>query len=288
MSMTRFHTLILVASAIAIITLPQWAEARAGGGRSMGSRGASTFQSVPHAQPIDRTATSQPATTPAQPATGGFWGGLGGGLLGAGLFGMLFGHLFMGGGGLFPMLLMGGVIYYLYTRFKGRGFAPAAQFNAPQGFGQNSSYTPPTYVSSSALITDADKDEFEQLLEKIQHAWSEGDLTRMRQFVTPEMVQYFSEELSANASRGLANKVEQVRLLEADIVQSWHELDFDYATAQLKWSALDYMIRLDRNPGDADYIASGSQTAPDTAQEIWTFVRASGGHWLLSAIQQME
>ena len=72
------------------------------------------------------------------------------------------------------------------------------------------------------------------------------------------------------------------------MVQSWHEFDLDYATAQLKWSALDYMVRLDRNPGDADYIASGSATNSDTAEEIWTFVRASGGNWLLSAIQQME
>ena len=71
------------------------------------------------------------------------------------------------------------------------------------------------------------------------------------------------------------------------MLQEWHEFDFDYATAQLKWSALDYMVRLDRNPGDADYIESGSSTTPEVAQEIWTFVRVSGGHWLLSAIQQI-
>jgi len=28
------------------------------------------------------------------------------------------------------------------------------------------------------------------------------------------------------------------------------------------------------------------QSGPDEATEVWTFMRARGGHWLLSAIQQ--
>ena len=299
MKITRLHKLILTVAAIALIALPGWAEARAGGGKSMGSRGSHTFQSVPNAQPVGRTTTAKPNVptgqngfVTSQPANGGnsFWRGMAGGFLGAGLFGMLFGHSFMGGyggagmlGGLFQMLLIGGIGYYLYNRFKGQNFG---QYSAPSVHMNSNSAS--SITESAITITDADKDAFEQLLTKIQHNWSEGDLTRLRQFVTPEMLQYFSEELSANASRGLANKVEQVQLLEADIVQSWHEFDLDYVTAQLKWSALDYMVRLDRNPGDADYIASGSATSSDTAEEIWTFVRASGGNWLLSAIQQME
>jgi predicted lipid-binding transport protein (Tim44 family) len=33
-------------------------------------------------------------------------------------------------------------------------------------------------------------------------------------------------------------------------------------------------------------LVDGSPTEHITAAEVWTFVRAQGGHWILSAIQQ--
>ena len=83
--------------------------------------------------------------------------------------------------------------------------------NFSSNFTSNTNYAETVPDTSIPLmITNSDKEYFEQLLQKIQHNWSEGDLTRLRQFVTPEMLQYFSEELSSNASRGLANKIENV------------------------------------------------------------------------------
>ena len=308
MQLSRFPSLLFVA-ALLILTLPQFAEARAGGGRSVGSRGTHTYQAVPRAKPIERTATSNPgANTPsggqAAPApapTRSFWGGLAGGLLGAGLFSMLFGHSFMGGGGgMLGTIILVAWLFYLYQRFKGRGLPPVTNLypmnNTQSNFTRSTApYSSPTHFTPVAnnvptqdiTITDSDKTEFEALLLKIQKAWSEADMSHLRQYVTPEMLQYFSEELSANSSRGLANKIEQVVLVDAGVEESWHEYEMDYATVQLKWTALDYMTRLDRAPSDADYLASGSNTLADTAEEIWTFTRASGGHWLLSAIQQV-
>ena len=105
----------------ALILAPALAEARAGGGKSWGSRGSQTFQRTP-AKPIERSVT-QPGQTPgvqpgggaavgsaarpgAQPGMqpgmaaagrGGMFGspfmtGLMGGFLGAGLAGMIFGN----------------------------------------------------------------------------------------------------------------------------------------------------------------------------------------------------
>ncbi len=68
----------------------------------------------------------------------------------------------------------------------------------------------------------------------------------MRQLMTPEMVGYFSEELTKNASRGVRNVVSDVRLLAGDITESWDEGELQYATAYMKWSATDYLARLDR------------------------------------------
>ena len=127
------------------------------------------------------------------------------------------------------------------------------------------------------------------MLEKIQFGWNLGDIGRLRQHLSPEMVQYFSEELTANASQGVANKVEHVNMLEGDLIEAWSEATMDYATVRLKWSALDYKARLDRQPNDPDYVVEGSATQPVEAEEVWTLTRARrGGHWLLSAIQQIE
>jgi predicted lipid-binding transport protein (Tim44 family) len=55
----------------------------------------------------------------------------------------------------------------------------------------------------------------------------------------------------------------------------------------MQWSAIDYMVRLDRKQNDVDYVASGDSINTETAREQWTFSRIQGGRWLLSAIQQL-
>ena len=105
--------------------------------------------------------------------------------------------------------------------------------------------------------------------------------------MTPEMLSYFSEELTRNTSQGVHNLISDVHLLKGDLSESWEEGDLQYATAYLKWRANDYVVRSDRSPGDADYIVSGDPRQAVEAEEMWTFVRRRGGEWLLSAIQQV-
>lgn len=76
---------------------------------------------------------NQRQQTPQQPA-GGFGRGLMGGLLGGALGGLLFGSLFGAGGsgmGILPLLLLGGIGYFLYRRFINRPQAPSAGYQAP-------------------------------------------------------------------------------------------------------------------------------------------------------------
>jgi len=105
--------------------------------------------------------------------------------------------------------------------------------------------------------------------------------------MTPEMLGYFSEELTRNASQGVQNIVSGVELVKGELAESWEEGDLQYATAYLRWQALDYVVRLGRSPGDPDYIVSGNPRTPVESEEAWTFVRRHGGDWLLSAIQQV-
>lgn len=309
---------LAILGTLVLLSAPDFAEARAGGGRSMGSRGSRTYQSMPHAAPIERsktapTAPSNPsratneapsaAPTPPPANTRPFLTGLAGGLLGAGLGSMLFGslgHAGMGGiggagsafGGILQIALIVGGGYLLYRFFiRSRSQTSSTPTPFPSPFAFQAHDAAPNFSSDlreSLTLTDQDKQEFSDRLMHVQRAWSDGDMAELRLHTTPEMAQYFSQELSVNASKGLSNKVEHVTLLKAEILDSFREDTLEYASARLLWSACDYMVKLGRDPEDDDYLVSGETAKPEHAEEIWTFVRASGGHWLLSAIQQMQ
>ena len=135
-------------------------------------------------------------------------------------------------------------------------------------------------------ITSADKAAFQQLLIDVQRAWSKQDLTELRQFVTPEMLNYFSAALADNTSQDIQNHVEDVVLLRAEILESWTEQATQYVTAGLRWSARDYNLSLTKQRGEPGYVVEGSEKTLTESGEAWTFMRSSGGKWLVSAIQQ--
>lgn len=327
--MKTFAKKFLVLSCCLLMALPQVALARAGGGSSggasMGSRGSYTYHPVPsyQAAPIQRSVTPQPSPSVAPPMQSPgyapgyssgyssfgspFFSGLAGGFFGAGLAGMMFGH---GGygygntnvvvdpfgsiiGGVLQIALLIGAGWLVMRWLRRRGVVGGYAMRAPDETFQPLAAMPwgaaTQQIPASLSITSEDQQAFQQLLEKIQLAWGAADLSHLRQYLTPEMLQYFSEQLSADTSRGLVNRVSDVSLLEGDLAQSWSEAGLDYATVHMRWKAIDFMARLDRQASDTDYVASGDATHPVEAHELWTFARAqTGGHWLLSAIQQVQ
>jgi predicted lipid-binding transport protein (Tim44 family) len=309
----------VVAAALTVGVLMSAADARVGGGGSMGSRGSRTFSAppptstAPSVAPMQRSVTQPtrpgaPNTVGAAPAGGGFFsrpgllGGLAAGFLGAGLFGMLFGHgLFGGLGGLASffglilqiglVLIIGGFLWKMWQRRQqqpayagGPAGSPMLREVGGSGFGGSSfggaapggGGTP----SAPIEITPADYDAFERLLGDIQAVYSNEDLNGLRQHLTPEMVSYFSEQLSENVSRGVVNKVSNVKLLQGDLAEAWRENGVDYASVAMRYTLVDRY--LDRTSGR---LVDGSET-PEEVTEVWTFMRAGGGRWLLSAIQQ--
>ena len=293
---------------------PALADARAGSSSSghsssMGSRGTRTYENN-SAQPLSRSMTQPPATvaqpgfapSPAAGAGGSFFQrhpfmtGLAGGFIGSWLFGHM-GYAADGTGGgsglgmILQILIIGLLIYFAIRLFRGRG-------RALFGGGGGASFWPPRSAGAAAApaardrgrdinLSDADLNAFQQIHAAVQEAWSASDLGRLRRLMTPEMLSYFSEELTRSASQGTQNIVANVDLVKGDLSESWDEGDLQYATAYMRWRALDYVVRLGRSPGDPDYLVSGDPRTPVEAEEVWTFVRRRGGDWLLSAIQQV-
>ncbi len=127
----------------------------------------------------------------------------------------------------------------------------------------------------------SDFDTFEKRLADVQAAWSKADLSGLKRLATPEMVSYFSDDLSANSSRGVENRVEQVKLEQGDLAEAWQEGATQYASLAMRWSAIDYTVSL-----ADDRVVEGSREQRREATEVWTFMRHQGGDWILSAIQQ--
>ena len=134
-------------------------------------------------------------------------------------------------------------------------------------------------------ITSADKAAFQQLLTDVQRAWSKQDLIGLQQFVTSDMLNYFSSALADNRSQGIQNHVEDVVLLRAEILEAWTDGATHYVMAGLRWSARDYNLSLTKKPGEPGYVVEGNEKTPTESGEAWTFMRSPDGNWLLSSIQ---
>ena len=314
----KVYRVLTVVAIVAAATglLASGGDARIGGGLSSGSRGSRTFSAppststMPSASPLERTVTQPNFANPRPslaPSPGGFfgrsgvWGGLAAGFLGAGLFGLLFGHGFMGGlGGLvsflgliFQLGLIALVAMFLWRWFQRRNEPAYAGSHYRDsstgglsgglgvGAGQSAGSTTGTGArqrSDDVGITSADYDAFERLLGEIQTAYSNEDLNALRARAMPEMVSYFSEDLAQNASRGVVNRISDVKLLQGDLAEAWSEGSTDYATVATRFALNDTMV--DRASGR---VVEGG---PQEVVESWTFRRVHGGPWLLSAIQQ--
>jgi predicted lipid-binding transport protein (Tim44 family) len=285
----------LIAAVLFSLTLaltPSLADARAGssfggGGSSFGSRGSRSFEGN-GASPLGQTTTSP------SPGYGGYYGGgsffsrhpfmtgIFGGFLGSMLFGGgFFGHMF---GGLISLLVIGFLIMLAFRLLSGGGMAMMGG-GMPRSLGAAAAPAA-RYRGRDIYVGDADLNAFQSIHAAVQEAWSRGDLAQMRQLMTPEMLNYFSQELTRNASQGVQNLVSNVSLVKAELTESWEERDLQYATAYMRWTALDYTMRIGAVPSNPGALVAGDARVPTEAEEVWTFVRRRGGHWLLSAIQQ--
>lgn len=235
--------------------------------------------------------------------------GVGAGLLGAGLFGLLSGSGFFSGlaslagvlGFLLQIALIGGAIWLALRFFRRRSEPQLASAGAPLGrnmqqpqqgnrmgamggaaMGGAAMGRPAEAAQTQPLeLSGDDFNTFERLLSEINEAYSNEDEKGLRDRVTPEMFGYFDEDLSANARKGVVDRVSDVKLLQGDLAESWTEEGFDYATVAMRFSLINALY--ERASGK---VVDGNATTTQEVTEHWTFVRSRGGPWKLSAIQQ--
>ena len=302
------------------IIVENYAEARAGNGRSGGFRGSRSYQSpapqAPNTPNPQRwgLGTQQQQPMPMAPSTGGLFRSFGtamlGGFVGSLLFSSLahagFGGFGGSGFGLVEVLLLAGLGYFLYRRFLSP--APAngygsmhyqgASSQSPTTFGYRiPASTPPQEASSSqpidyrTLTTRDPRFTPEQFLKtaqdlffKVQGAWNKQDTTTLRTLCGNELMQIWEQELKALRARGQQNKMENIALRDSEITEVWTETGTDYISVRLMANLLDYTV--DATSGA---VVSGSNSEPIQFEEYWTFSRPVGPHaWQVSAVQQAK
>jgi len=244
-----------------------------------------------------------------------FMGGMMLGLFGAGLFGLLAGSGFFSGlgslagilGFVLQIALIAGVVM-LVMAFLRRRAQPQPAGMSPN-MAREGGPTPPDRAPSGGLgggglggglgrgalglgggaragqpaveISQADFEQFERLLADVNAAWTREDMTALARIATPEMVQYFRDDLAELSARGWKNETSETKLEQGDLSESWSEGAREYATVAMRYSMLD--VTRDRSTGE---VVEGNPTERGMGTEIWTFVRVQGGRWTLSAIQQ--
>jgi len=292
------------------------AEARAGGGRSFGSRGSRSYSRPvsPSTSPSPYRAAPQQAG-PASPspfgqpqmAGGGFLRSMAGGLMGGMLGGMLFRSLGFGGGGmggaggigLFEILLLAGIGYLIFKFIKSR------RQMAEQGSYTSYSSLPGTYdvTPQSGQISSQDDrdrglshirqmdsgfdesrfaDQVMDIFFKIQSAWMNRDLSPVNGLLADDMRRIFQQDIDRLLSEQKVNRLENIAVRTVEIAEAWQEQGQDYVTAMIYANLLDYTT--DDATGQ---VVSGSKIEPVKFEEFWTFTRPVGsGSWKLCGIDQ--
>ena len=321
---TQPRGLVLVACILLVLFwlgLDSEVFARAGGGRSSGSRGYSSggpSQRSPGATPAPQQREyQQPRQQPQPPpASGGrsFLSGMAGGLVGGLLGGMLFRSLgFAGGseggggfgfGDILIILIILGVIYFLVKRFRSR---QTLQVNAagagslPYSFPLPSSA--PTDVPPApeerieepkveglrnikAMDPYFSEGSFKDLAEdnffKIQSAWTKRDMRGVSHLLNPEMLNTFQKDADKLLSEKRMNRLENIAVREVEIVDAGQNRGEEFIVVKFYANLLDYVV--DETNGQ---IVSGSSTDPVKFIEYWTFCRNVGEkRWLLGGITQ--
>ncbi|MCL2790526.1 MAG: Tim44 domain-containing protein [Desulfobulbus sp.] len=246
-----------------------------------------------------------------QPA-GGFGRGLMGGLLGGALGGLLFGSLFgMGGSGMgiLPLLLLGGVGYFLYKRFANRPSAPsAAGYQPPPDSGRfqdgqdhfSGSAVPPVPPIREARtmeqglaeirLTDPGFDD-KYFLEvasdvffKVQAGWMRRDLNSYRHLLGSQLAAEYEGHFARMRAAGQINKLESIAIRRVEIVDAGSDNGEDYVTVLFTANLLDYTVN-----DTTGALLEGSMTEPVKFAEQWTWARPiRTEQWKLEGINVVE
>jgi predicted lipid-binding transport protein (Tim44 family) len=263
---------------------------RMGGGRSFGSS-PSYQRSAPQPSSPQRTQPSpqSPATPAAAPRP---FGGMLGGLLMGGLIGsLLFGGMHSWGGpGLLDILIIGGLLFFLFRFLKARRMATQeagqASFStgldsqqtwgsAGSGYGAIQGTEVPAASEEVNIPQDFDQKDFmkgaKAAYTRLQSSWDKRDLEDIRHFTSKEVW----EEINRQAQEDPKPSKTEILRVNARLLEVASSNSHTVASV-----LFDVMMRESKEEDTAKEV-----------REIWHFSKDdkdSKSFWVLEGIQQVE
>jgi predicted lipid-binding transport protein (Tim44 family) len=293
------------------LALESQAWARAGGGSSSGSCGGRSFSSP--SMPSITNPSPTPGVTP-NPGLGygrsPFWSGLAGGIAGGFIGNLLFGGRafggqmgYGGGPGLLDLLMIGGLIYFLYRFFVRRRGEQSVYYQESESYprygtpfsGGGRQASGPQMngvemgleeIGRSDHLFNAENflETVEDLFFRIQAAWINRSLDGVQNLITLEMMDYFSGEFGRMKQQHMINRLENIAVRKVEIAEVWRESGRDFITVLFTANLLDYTV--DNNTGE---VIEGDKLNPVKFLEFWTFSRGAGSpQWQLAGINQLD
>lgn len=298
--------------------------ARAGGGRSMGSRGFSSGRTYQRTTPVQPSRTYKQQTAPQNsagqqnaPSFGrSMLYGLGGGLLGGMLGSMLFGgHGYAGGAGggsagfglgdFIIILIIIGIIYFFLKRYRARRqemqMSAAGENYGSYGYG-NPAVSEQAYELSepsakedslslglrhiSNMDPSFNENKFKELVEDIFFKIQGAWTKRDMNVVRDLMAPSMFNTFQNDVNSYISNK--QLNHLENIAVRKVEIVDAAQDQGE-EYITIKFLASLLDYTTDesSNSIISGSSTEPVKFLEYWTFSRKIGSeNWLLAGITQ--
>lgn len=245
----------------------------------------------------------------------GMLGGLAGGFIGSMLFrsmgygaygpGMA-GH---GGIGLLEILLIGGILFFIFRLVMSRAAVRAHANSGAVSREMPQYYDEPKATGvHAATLKNGEPDEW-ALAETIrrydgafdltrfkearvddffmiQSAWMRRDLGPIKGMISTEIADRLESEVAAMKAEGRVNHIENVAVRDSQVVEAWQELGREYVTVRFHANLLDYTT--DERTGQ---VVAGDKNRPVKFEEFWTYSREVGSSespWKLTAIEQVQ
>jgi predicted lipid-binding transport protein (Tim44 family) len=262
---------------------------RMGGGRSFGSNPSYQRSAPSPTSPQKSPSQPAPATPAAAPRP---FGGMLGGLLMGGLIGsLLFGGMHSWGGpGLLDILIIGGLLFFLFRFLKARRMAAQeagqASFStgldsreawgsARPGYGPVQGMPVPAASEEVKIPQGFDREDFmkgaKAVYTRLQSAWDKRDLEDIRLFTSKEVWEEINRQVQEDPSPGKTEILRvNARLLEVSSANS-------HTVASVLF---DVLMRESKEEDTAKEV-----------REIWHFSKDDNdpkSFWVLEGLQQVE
>lgn len=108
---------------------------------------------------------------------------------------------------------------------------------------------------------------------KIQEAWSAGDMSTARAFISDGVRERFERQLAGLRARGLRNLMENVEVRDIELLACRSDKHFDELWVRIAAAASDRMV-------DADGSTVSGSPGRQEFEEVWSFLRRPGAKTL--------